>query len=104
MMKEEFENILGAEVSNAEYAEIEFVYNFHPAIPEVGGKKRIAELFEVGGLGLIRAMYPCALEAEERENQMREIRTRIGELNTELTALLSEAQSIRDLWSYCLKK
>ena len=99
MMQHEFENHLGREVTQEEYAEIEYVYNFHPAIPEVGGKARIAELYKVGGLGLIRAMKACAFESEERENRIREIRARISELNSELMALLSEAQSIRDMWS-----
>lgn len=98
MMQQEFEALLGREISPEEYAEVEFVYNFHPAIPEVGGKARIAELYKVGGLGLIRSMKAEAIEAEERDNRMREIRAQISGLNQELTALLSEAQSVRDLW------
>ena len=98
MMREEFEALVGQEVTPDEYAEIEFVYNFHPAIPEVGGKARIAELYKVGGLGLILSMKACALEAEDRDNRMREIRAEISSLNRELTALLAIDQSVRDLW------
>ena len=98
MLREEFEALVGKEVSPDEYAEIEFVYNFHPAILEVGGKARIAELWKVGGLGLILSMKACAIEAEERDNRMAAIRAEISSLNRELTELLSIDQSIRDLW------
>lgn len=98
MMLSEFEKLVGEEISAGEYAEIEYVYNFHPGIPEVGGKARIAELWKVGGLGLIQSMKAEAKAAEQREDRMMVIRSQISVLNSELTNLLAINQSIRDLW------
>lgn len=43
MMKQEFENLIGKEVSDKDYEVIDRVYTFHPAISETEGKKQIAD-------------------------------------------------------------
>lgn len=40
MMKNEFEKLIGKTVSDEEYSTIEYVYTWHPAIADVGGKLR----------------------------------------------------------------
>lgn len=39
MMKQEFEKLIGKEVSEEDYSLINRVYSFHPAISETEGKK-----------------------------------------------------------------
>lgn len=84
MMREEFEKRIGAEISPADYAEIEYVYNYHPAIPEVGGKDVIAEIYKAGGLGVIRSMHAVAEMAETAEKTIMEKRKEIEKLQKEI--------------------
>ena len=78
MMKEEFEKIIGREVTPPEYAKIEFVYQFHPTIPEVGGKETIAKLFEIGGMRLIKDMLPTARIAKDLEERLHHMRLEVA--------------------------
>lgn len=48
------------------------VYNFHPAIPDQGGKDVIRNLYSIGGMQLIRDMLSVALIFEQYENDIRE--------------------------------
>lgn len=50
------------------------VYQFHPLIPDVGGKDKIAALFHMGGIGLMRDMLPTARRFETLESEMRQAR------------------------------
>lgn len=43
---------------------IHTVYQWHPLIPEVDGKKVMLKFYKQGGLGLIKGMLPAAKEAE----------------------------------------
>lgn len=56
MMKHEFEERVGGEISDQNYEIIETVYTWHPAINEVGGKDQIATLYETGGMPLIKSI------------------------------------------------
>lgn len=47
MMKEEFESRLGGPVSDAEYRDIEYVYQFYPTIDT---KDQIVDLYKIGGM------------------------------------------------------
>lgn len=84
MMKCEFEAIANEKVSTEDYKLIEYVYQWHPLIPNSGGKEKIAEIWKVGGMGLIRDMIPTAMRAEESESKVRELRSKIYELEREL--------------------
>lgn len=84
MMKYEFEAIANAKVSTEDYRLIEYVYQWHPLIPNNGGKEKIAEIWKVGGMELIRDMIPTAKKAEESENKITALRTKIYELEREL--------------------
>lgn len=84
MMKHEFEERVGGEISDQNYEIIETVYTWHPAINEVGGKDQIATLYETGGMPLIKSMLEAAnimmdLDKERRQamRRMEEIRRRI---------------------------
>ena len=55
MMKHEFEERVGVEISDREYELIETVYTWHPAISEAGGKDQIATLYKTGGMPLIKS-------------------------------------------------
>lgn len=72
MMKNEFEKLIGKEVSSSEYETIEMVYTFHPSISNTKGKQQIADLYKIGGMPLMKNMLETAeimkgLEDEERE-------------------------------------
>ena len=81
MMKSEFIEKLRAipghetdDVTAEEYTRIEYVYMFHPSIPEVGGKDTIAYLYAFGGMMVIHDMYARAKKADEAEQRIRAIR------------------------------
>lgn len=60
MMKQEFEKLIGKEVSEEDYFLINRVYTYHPAISETEGKKQIADLYNAGGMSTIRSMCETA--------------------------------------------
>lgn len=70
MMKHEFEEWLGGQVTEKEYKDIEFVYTFHPSISNTEGKTQIAQLYKIGGIRLIRDMIPTARKAQELDNKI----------------------------------
>lgn len=100
MMKHEFEERVGGEISDQNYKIIETVYTWHPAINEVVGKDQIATLYETGGMPLIKSMLEAAnimmgLEKERQQamRRMEEIRRRI---ETVTSGDLTEEQCRRD--------
>ena len=87
MMKQEFEERIGGEGRQSDYAIIEHVYTWHPAISNTEGKEQIATLYKMGGMCLIKDMEPTAklmeeLDAEkfEAENKLKEIRKKIEDV------------------------
>ena len=70
MMKHEFEEKLGSQVTEKEFKDIEFVYTFHPSVSNTGGKTQIVELYKLGGIRLIRDMIPTAKKAQELEEKI----------------------------------
>lgn len=70
MMKHEFEERLGSQVTESEYKDIEFVYTFHPVISNTEGKTQIAQLYKIGGMRLIKDMLPTARKAQELDNKI----------------------------------
>lgn len=84
MMKQEFEKMIGKEVSEEDYSVINHVYTYHPAINNVDGKKQIADIYNAGGMGVIRSMVETAdtmFELEKdlsvAEKALEMVRTRI---------------------------
>lgn len=74
-------------LSGDDYAMIEKVYMYHPAIPNVGGKQAIARLYAVGGMAVIRDMERTAAREQEREAMRCRILDQIAELQAQLAAL-----------------
>lgn len=71
MTKQEFETGINGTVSDRDYAAIEKVYMFHPAISDTEGKDQIAQLYKIGGMLIIRDMVNTAelVEAVDAEIQ-----------------------------------
>lgn len=70
MMKVEFEKRIGASISHEDYAIVEHVYMWHPSIPNVGGKDKIADLYLIGGMDVIRDMDRRAVELEKKYDDL----------------------------------
>lgn len=90
MMKQEFENLIGAEICAEDYAIIEYVYTWHPSIPNVGGKQKIAELLKIGGMGLIRSMQDKAKWAESIVTQIDNKQSIVSKLKLEIADLQAQ--------------
>ena len=95
MMKSEFleklRAIPGHETDNVtaeEYARVEYVYMFHPSIPDVEGKDTIAHLYAFGGMLVINDMYPRAKKADEAEQRIRAIRADIQGMEKTISDLM----------------
>lgn len=100
MMKSEFESRIGAKVSQEIYAEIEDVYVWHPAIPEVGGKEKIAEIWKMGGIGLIRSMAESAKICREYTMQLEDKMRHIAELQQQIAFAEAEVKEIKSHLDY----
>jgi hypothetical protein len=97
MMKDEFLKRLHAipghesdEVTTDEYTCIEYVYMFHPAIPDVGGKDVIAHLYAYGGMLVIKDMYARAEKADDAEQKIAEIRRDIAGAEKRIAEIMAE--------------
>ena len=100
MMKHEFEAIANITVSEDDYKVIEYVYTWHPLIPEAGGKQKIADIYNVGGMMLIRDMVKTAKQAEKLENHKAYIRSQINALQREAEEAEAEfKQYLEGRWS-----
>ena len=94
MMREEFiaklREIPGHEdeiIMPEDYAIVEEVYAWHPAIPDVGGKDVIAHLYAYGGMLTMRDMLARAVKAQN-------INARIAGIRKDIAGM---EQKIRDL-------
>lgn len=114
MMKEEFESRIGAEISTDEYKIVETVYAWHPAIPNVGGKDVIAQLYTIGGMALMADMFYRAQSIELEDTRLRadlrkivlrkgeiieeltKLERQIAELNAEFATLTSQSSSLHE--------
>lgn len=81
MMKSEFEELIGKEVSNKEYSEIEFVYTWHPSISETEGKKQIANLYQMFGMTVIKNMIETASIMQELDKEKRKAVQLLNSIN-----------------------
>jgi len=66
------------------------VYTFHPAIPDVGGKKVLADLYKVGGFGLIASMLLAARTSQGYDGLVSLAGIELEKLATEKKAVLAE--------------
>ena len=93
MTKQEFMNKVAevtpkekkiAVVSDTDYALVERVYTFHPAISETEGKRQIAELYVNFGMVLIMDMLPRAEVMATKERELREARAALNRIQEEI--------------------
>lgn len=71
-------------VSDTDYALIERVHTFHPAISETEGKRQIAELYVNFGMVLIMDMLPRAEVMAAKERELREARAALNRIQEEI--------------------
>ena len=74
MMKVEFESRLAQTVTAEEYELIELVYTYHPAVDD---KDDIVELYNIGGLTLMKDMRARACNLRDNENNQLHLRREI---------------------------
>lgn len=87
MMKEEFESLIGSGISEEDYAVVERVYMFHPAISETDGKEEVSELYKKFGMAIFMDMLQRAEMAESLIWKIRQNRKRIAELEKQFNEL-----------------
>lgn len=87
MIKEEFRDLVGMEVSDEDYRIIETVYQFHPAVSEVSGKEEVAELYKSFGLSVFCDMLPRAERNRELEMQLRRAQAEADRIKQEMEKL-----------------
>ena len=69
-------NPAAPEISGEDYAIVEFVYTWHRAIPEHGGKECIANLYHLCGMPIIRDMCESA-----KQEALRRLNRQIAEIH-----------------------
>lgn len=93
----DFENYARGLTENERYWNaIQLVYNFHPAIDEVEGKKQIASIVADYGIGIVMAMVSQAQEAKERDNEMQRLSEQREKLRIRIKELTNEIKSLND--------
>lgn len=96
MMKEEFEQRIGAPISDSDYKVIETVYTYHPVIDNVLGKDQIATIYKAGGMRIMRDMLPTAEHAKKLETEITQLRGMIAESERIYEALKSGDEIVDD--------
>lgn len=87
MCKEEFQNLVGMEVSDEDYAIIEKVFLFHPVVSEVSGKEEVAELYKSYGIVVFHDMFPRAERNCELTKQLRQAQAAADRIKQEMEEL-----------------
>lgn len=82
MLQSEFDRLTSRPYTEAEFSEIHYIYCYHPAVQS---KKDIAELWTIGGICLIKDMWPTARRVEEAELKRNAARTAYEHGDLELT-------------------
>ena len=100
MMKHEFEERVGGEISDQNYKIIETVYTWHPAIDEVGGKDQIATLYKSSDMPLIKSMLDAANIMLDLEKERQQAARRLEKIRNRIKVVasgdLTEEQCRRD--------
>ena len=84
MMKHEFENLINGVVQEDDWEIIHTVYQWHPAICEVDGKRQIADLYLSLGMSVIKDMLPRAEKIERLTQQLNILKHKAKELEDEI--------------------
>lgn len=87
MQKQEFEELIGRDVSDGDYAVIERVYQWHPVISNTSGKEEVAELYKSFGMVIFYDMLPRADKAFGLENQLYRAKAEVERIRAEMEEL-----------------
>lgn len=88
MMKEEFMELANVkDISNDDYALIEYIYTWHPLIKDTTGKMQVAGLYENFGIAIFKEMLPKAQTAEKLESDLCEAMNKVDEIKRNLAEL-----------------
>lgn len=90
MMQHEFESRILGTVSPDDWEVIEHVYMWHPSIDDVKGKDQIAQLYLLGGMGLIQDMYYGSMRAHALTDGMNQTANLIAELKEKKDISMAE--------------
>ena len=82
MTKKEFEAYAGTRICDADYAAIELVYLYHPAVED---KNAIALIWVMGGRALIEEMTPRAEYVKRTEEEVNALRNELAKAEKRLT-------------------
>lgn len=69
MQKQQFENMIGREVSDRDFSIIEYVAKWHPSMPEENREACIANLYTAFGMDMVRQLHEAAACAEQLETE-----------------------------------
>lgn len=90
MLKNEFENLIGNPVSDEEYGIIEYVYTWHPAIADVGGKTQIVNLYTYYGMTIIEDMVERAGKMKKLEGDLKAAQGQVAFIQNRIKLLGGE--------------
>ncbi len=101
MLRGEFETLIGKEVTDEEYAVIDKVYTYHPAIKISGGKEQIADIYKTMGIVVIKNMEETADFMIKLKEEINKYTIKINKLNIRIQKLkygnIEYERCIRDL-------
>ena len=84
MTKQEFQNRISKDLTQAEYDIIEKVYAFHPSISNVNGKDQVEQLYNLLGMAIFYDMLPTAHRAMEIEYTITQLENKIADLKDDI--------------------
>lgn len=73
MIKEEFENFIGKQVSDKDYEVIDRLYTLLPDTSVAEGKKQIADVYNAGGMALISYVLEIADIMNSLKKELEEV-------------------------------
>lgn len=89
MLKNEFEERIGREISDRDYIVIDKVYSWHPEIGDTTGKDQIAAIYMSGGMSVIRNMEETADLMIELNNEERELKKELDKIRVRREKVVS---------------
>jgi len=87
MMKHEFESLIGEEIGIGDFELVELVYNYHPAIKNIGGKEQVMNLYKGFGLVIFRDMEGRAQNMAVLDAQEQNLRAQLNQIHVDKKAL-----------------
>jgi len=98
MMQSEWTKLTGHNPSDFEWGVIHTVYQFHPTIPDLGGKEKLAQLFALGGFGLMTDMQRAAREFAEKGEEESKLLAERMEIDSRLEMVRFEMATMKKVY------